>query len=125
MDDVPAAWNEKFKEYLGIDLPDDTNGCLQDIHWSGGDMGYFPTYSLGNLYAAQMYEKALDDLGDLDADFRVGNFLRLKDWLTENVHKHGKRYNSSDLIRTITGKSLSTEPLVKYLKSKFEQLYNL
>ncbi|MDP8240803.1 MAG: carboxypeptidase M32 [Candidatus Hatepunaea meridiana] len=125
VDDVPAAWNEKFKEYLGIDLPDDTNGCLQDIHWSGGDMGYFPTYSLGNLYAAQMYEKALDDLGDLDADFRVGNFLRLKDWLTENVHKHGKRYNSSDLIRTITGKSLSAEPLVKYLKSKFEQLYNL
>ena len=123
--DVPAAWNEKFKRSLGLRVLDDANGCLQDIHWSGGGIGYFPTYTLGNLYAAQFMARARDDVGDLDEAFRRGEFGRLKGWLNEKVHRPGGRYSSAELCRRVTGRPLRPEPLVSYLRQKYAPLYGI
>jgi len=123
--DVPGAWNEMFKAYLGIDVPNDSLGCLQDIHWSGGMIGYFPTYTLGNLNAAQLFERASEDLGDLDAMFRVGDFTPLREWLTKNIHSQGKRYRSGKLMEVVTGRPLDASSLIRYLKSKFGNLYGI
>ena len=90
--DLPAAWNDKYGQYLGIRPPNDADGVLQDIHWSAGLVGYFPTYSLGNLYASQFFAQAEADLGPLDAQFARGEFQRLRDWLREKIHAHGQRY---------------------------------
>ena len=121
--DVPGAWNEKFKQSFNLTPASDAQGCLQDIHWSFGGLGYFPTYTLGNLYAAQFMEKARQDLGDLDADFRIGEFGRLKGWLNEKVHRPGQRYRATELCRRVTGKPLSHEPLLTYLRGKYAPLY--
>jgi carboxypeptidase Taq len=123
--DVPAAWNEKFKQLFDLTPPDDARGCLQDIHWSMGGLGYFPTYTLGNLNAAQLMEQARSDLGDLDADFRRGEFGRLKGWLNEKVHWPGQRYRPRDLVRRVTGRPLSHRPLIAYLRRKYEPLYGI
>lgn len=118
--DLPAVWNEKMKQNLGIAPPDDARGCLQDIHWSGGSIGYFPTYTLGNLYAAQFFEQADKDLGGLDAQFAKGEFAPLLGWLRQNIHQHGKRYRAGDLVKRVTGKALSPEPLLAHLRRKAE-----
>ncbi len=123
--DVPGAWNEKFKAMLDLTPPSDSQGCLQDIHWSMGGLGYFPTYTLGNLYAAQFMNQARQDLGDLDGDFRVGKFGRLKGWLNENIHRHGQRYRAGELCRRVTGQPLSHKPLIAYLRQKYAPLYGL
>jgi carboxypeptidase Taq len=123
--DVPGAWNETFEKYFGLTPPDDAHGCLQDIHWSFGGIGYFPTYTLGNLYAAQLFEQARDDLGNLDDQFSAGNFLPLKSWLNEKIHKPGQKYRASELVEVVTGKSLSHDPLVRHLKTKFGALYGV
>lgn len=123
--DVPGAWNEKMHRSLGLTPPSDTLGCLQDIHWSMGGLGYFPTYTLGNLYAAQLMEQARQDLGDLDADFRRGEFGRLKSWLNEKIHRPGQRYRPQELCRRVTGKALSHKPLVSYLRGKYAPLYGI
>jgi carboxypeptidase Taq len=123
--DVPGAWDEKFHQLFGLTPPSQAQGCLQDIHWSGGGIGYFPTYTLGNLYAAQLMEQARQDLGDLDADFRQGQFGRLKAWLNEKVHRPGQRYRPADLCRRVTGKPLSHRPLLVYLRNKYAPLYQL
>jgi carboxypeptidase Taq len=118
--DLPDAWNEKIKKYLGLTPPDDARGCLQDIHWSGGAIGYFPTYTLGNLYAAQFFEQAEKDLGGLDAHFARGDFAPLLGWLRTNIHQHGKRYRAGELVKRVTGKGLSAEPLLAHLRRKAE-----
>ena len=123
--DVPGAWNEKFQHFFGLTPPDAAQGCLQDIHWSMGGLGYFPTYTLGNLYAAQFMEQAKLDLGDLDADFRRGDFGRLKSWLNTKIHLQGMRYRAGDLCVQITGKPLSHRPLMSYLREKFGRLYGV
>ncbi len=123
--DVPAAWNDQYTQSLGITPANDAEGCLQDIHWSGGGLGYFPTYALGNMYAAQLFVTARKDLGDLDARFAKGEFVPLREWLREHVHRLGRQYLPGKLIEKITGKPLSHEPLVAHLKSKFEPLYGL
>jgi carboxypeptidase Taq len=123
--DVPGAWNEKFQKMLGLTPPDDACGCLQDIHWSFGGIGYFPTYTLGNLYAAQFMEQALEDLPRLDDDFRGGIFGRLKGWLNEKIHRQGQRYRAGNLCQRVTGKPLSVEPLMRYLRGKYTPLYGL
>ena len=123
--DVPAAWNERVRQYLGITPPDDRQGCLQDIHWSGGSIGYFPTYTLGNLYAAQLFEAARRDVGDLDAMFARGEFMPLLTWLRKNVHTHGKRHRPRDLVRRVTGREPSAEPLLRHLRSKADELYGV
>jgi carboxypeptidase Taq len=121
--DLPAAWNAAMRDYLGLTPPDDARGCLQDIHWSGGAIGYFPTYTLGNLYAAQFFEAARRDLGDLDAQFAAGEFKPLLDWLRRNVHVHGKRYSGPQLAERATGAPLSAEPLLRHLRGKAKELY--
>ena len=122
---MPAAWNEKFKYLFGIAVPDAAHGCLQDIHWSMGGLGYFPTYTLGNLYAAQFMDQARLDLGDLDDDFRRGDFSRLKGWLNAKIHLQGMRYRPADLCQHLTGKPLSHRPLMTYLTQKYGALYQL
>jgi carboxypeptidase Taq len=121
--DVPGAWNEKVHHYLGLTPPTFALGCLQDIHWSFGGIGYFPTYTLGNLYAAQFMETARADLPDLDADFSRGDFSRLKGWLREKIHSQGQRYRAAELCRRVTGRQLSHRPLIAYLREKFAPLY--
>ncbi len=123
--DGPAAWNEKFTHYFGITPPDDAKGCLQDIHWSGGGIGYFPTYSLGNMYAAQFFAAARRDLGDLDQQFAAGDFAPLKTWLNQNIHQRGQQYRANRLVEVVTGERLDYRPLVKHLREKFSELYQL
>lgn len=123
--DLPGVWNEKFTEYFGMTPTDDAIGCMQDVHWSAGLIGYFPTYSLGNMYASQFFEKANEDLGDLSEMFARGEFLPLKEWLNQNIHSHGRRYYAPELVEIVTGKSLSAEPLLNHLRSKFGTLYQL
>jgi carboxypeptidase Taq len=123
--DLPGAWREKFTKMFGITPPDDRLGCLQDIHWSMGGLGYFPTYTLGNLYAAQFMEAARRDLPGLDSDFQQGNFTRLKQWLNDKVHHPGKSLPAQELCRQITGETLQPKYLVSYLRDKFAPLYGL
>ncbi|MFI4861214.1 MAG: carboxypeptidase M32 [Phycisphaerales bacterium JB063] len=121
--DLPEAWNAKYREYLGVEVPDDARGCMQDIHWAMGAMGYFPTYTMGNLYAAQLFEQAKQELGDLDAMFAEGLFTPLRTWLNQNIHAHGKRYKSAALCEKVTGKPLSADPLMRHLEEKLRPLY--
>jgi carboxypeptidase Taq len=123
--DVPDAWNTAMKKYLGLTPPNDALGCLQDVHWSHGTLGYFPTYTLGNLYAAQFFETARRDLGNLEALFARGDFKPLRDWLHQNIHQHGKRFHAGPLCIRVTGKELSSEPYLSYLENKFAELYEL
>jgi len=118
--DLPAAWTQKMQQYLGITPPDDARGCLQDIHWSGGAIGYFPTYTLGNLYAAQFFEQVAKDLGDLDAQLARGEFSPLLGWLRHHIHRHGMRYRAAELAKRVTGRELSAEPLLRHLGRKGE-----
>jgi len=123
--DIPGVWNEKFTKYFGITPSNDAEGCLQDIHWATGLVGYFPTYTLGNLYAAQFYARANDDIKYLDGQFAAGNFSELKQWLRENIHKHGKRYRAEKLVEVVTGKPLDHKFAMNYLKAKYTELYDL
>ncbi len=123
--DIPGQWNAKYKEYLGVDVPDDARGCLQDIHWSMAAMGYFPTYTLGNLYCAQFFEQALKDMPNLHEQFEAGEFGELKTWLNKNIHAHAKRYRAADLCEHLTGKPLSADPLMRHLEAKFGPLYGI
>lgn len=125
VDDLPAAWNERFKHYLGFEPPNDAEGVLQDIHWSEALIGYFPTYSLGNLYAAQLFDAAARDLGDLHAQFRRGEFKTLLGWLREKIHSQAQRYTPQELAERVTGQKLSAEPLLNYLENKFTGLYGV
>ena len=125
VDDLPEVWNAKYKEYLNVDVPDNARGCMQDIHWSMGAIGYFPTYTMGNLYAAQFFEEATEQLGDLDAMFAKGEFTPLRRWLNEKIHAHGKRYRSAELCEVVTGKPLSAEPLMRHLEGKLRPLYGI
>lgn len=123
--DVPAAWNEKVQKLLGLKVEKDAQGCLQDVHWSFGGMGYFPTYTLGNLYSAQFMEAAHNDLGGVEDDFRKGEFGRLKSWLNEKIHRAGMRWRAGELCRRVTGRTLTPGPLIRYLRGKYSLLYGL
>ncbi|GAB4160724.1 MAG: carboxypeptidase M32 [Planctomycetaceae bacterium] len=123
--DVPTAWNERFTADFGITPPNDALGCLQDIHWSAGLLGYFPTYALGNMYAAQFFAAANRELGDLNAMFAKGEFAPLKEWLNTNIHQRGKQYHADKLVEVVTGEPLSHEPLMKHLHAKFDAIYGL
>jgi carboxypeptidase Taq len=123
--DVPAAWNEAYRRYLGITPPDDAEGCLQDGHWGSGLIGYFPTYTLGNLFAAQLFARASEEIGNLDAVFACGDFRPLLDWLRERVYRHGSRYRPARLIERATGAPPDHRPLVQALRRKYGELYGL
>ena len=123
--DLPAAWNAKYRDFLGITPPDDAAGCLQDIHWAAGLIGYFPTYTLGNLYAAQLRNRAEVDLGGLDPAIARGDFAPLLVWLRTKIHRQGQRYPASTLIEQATGATLDHHPLIRSLRDKYAPLYGL
>jgi carboxypeptidase Taq len=125
VEDVPAAWNEAFDRLLGITPQSDSDGCLQDIHWSMGAFGYFPTYTLGNLYAAQFFDKAGQDIPDLPDRIRANDHKPLLEWLRANIHRHGRRYPAHELVHVVTGKPLSIEPFMAYVTGKFSAVYGL
>lgn len=120
---VPDAWNAKMKELLGITPPTNREGCLQDIHWSMGAFGYFPTYALGNLYAAQFFAAANRAIPDLGQRIARAEFKPLLDWLRENIHRHGQLYRASELVKRVTGAPLSVEPFLQYIRGKFGAVY--
>ena len=123
--DLPGAWDDKYRDYLGVTAPSVADGCLQDVHWSAGLIGYFPTYTLGNLYASQFYEQATDDLGDLEEHFAEGEFAPLLGWLREHVHQHGSRYPAKALCERVTGKPLTSAPLLRHLRAKARRYYGV
>ncbi len=123
--DLPDAWNSRYQSYLGIAPPNDALGCLQDIHWAAGLIGYFPTYTLGNLYAAQLRDRADADLGGLDALIARGDFAPLLDWLRTRVHRQGQRYSAATLIERATGSKLDHQPLIRSLRERYTPLYGL
>jgi carboxypeptidase Taq len=121
--DLPAVWNQKMKDYLGVVPPDDARGVLQDVHWSGGSMGYFPTYALGNLVSVQLFEAAKSQSPQITKDLERGEYGTLLAWLRENVHRHGAKFESPELLRRGTGETLTPHPYIRYLQSKFGELY--
>ena len=123
--EVPAVWNDKMAEYLGVRPDDDAEGCLQDIHWTYGNFGYFPTYTLGSVLATQLFAAAERDLGSLDDRIEAGEFGPIADWLTENVHQRGCRYTTPDLIREATGEDLTADYFLDYVHEKYDELYGL
>jgi carboxypeptidase Taq len=123
--DLPGAWNERFKADFGLDVPDDRRGCLQDIHWSMGAIGYFPTYTFGNLYAAQLWDAMGETITNRDELVRRGEFAPILDWLRTNVHAHGRTYKAEDLCERITGKPLQADPLRAYLGGKVKAVYGV
>lgn len=123
--DIPALWNEKMNEFLGVDVPNDAQGCLQDIHWSDGLIGYFPTYSLGNLIASDLFTGIERDLPNLDADFERGEFEPLRSWLVDKIYRVGGRYRPKELINRVLGHEIRTGPFLDYLKKKYSALYGV
>lgn len=123
--DVPGLWNETYERYLGLKVPDDKHGCLQDVHWSFGLLGYFPTYTLGNLYAAQFWEQINRDIPDLDDQMARGEFAALLGWLRTNIHQHGRRYRAAELCERATGKPLSADPLLRHLEGRLRPNYGV
>ena len=122
VDALPEAWNEKMRFYLGLVPPDYSSGVMQDIHWAIGAIGYFPTYTLGNIYAAQFFARAKEQL-ELDEQFKRGEFEPLLSWLREHIHLQGSRYLPRDLVKHVTGASLDPKYMLEYLNSKYNELY--
>ncbi|MCB0279439.1 MAG: carboxypeptidase M32 [Calditrichaeota bacterium] len=125
IDEIPRVWNEKYQSYLGITPPTDSEGCLQDVHWSLGLFGYFPTYTLGNIYSAQFFNQAKTDIKYLEDDFSKGDFSALKKWLNEHIHIHGKRYSAIECLQRSTGEGINPQHFINYLENKFSELFNL
>lgn len=123
--EIPGYWNEQYKKLLGVDVPDDKKGCLQDVHWSHGSFGYFPTYSLGSFYAAQFFFKACQDLNSLKTSISRGDTNTLLAWLRERIHKRGRFFTSEELCKDITGSTLEVKYFVNYLLDKYVSIYNL
>ncbi len=123
--ELPTAWGERYQSYLGITPSDDASGVLQDIHWSAALFGYFPTYTLGNLFAAQLFAQAEKALPDLSQRFAQGQFDELLAWLRQHVHRQGRCYRGHELVAKICQQPLSCQPLLSYLRKKLQPLYGL
>jgi carboxypeptidase Taq len=120
VDDLPAAWNEGMRRLLGLEVPTDAEGVLQDTHWGAGLFGYFPTYTIGNLMAAQLWERIAADLDDLDERIAAGDFTPLVEWLRVHVHRHGRKFWPRELLQRVTGEELRVDPFLAYLRGKLE-----
>ena len=123
--DLPAAWASKMKQFLGIEVPDDLRGVLQDIHWSEGIIGYFPTYAIGNVLAAQLWRAARTDMPDLDAQLQRGELHALREWLREKIHRHGRLLTPPELVEQAVGGPLDPAPMLEHLREKYGALYEL
>jgi carboxypeptidase Taq len=123
--DLPEAWDAKMKEYLGIDVPDEARGVLQDVHWSFGGLGYFPTYSLGNVISVQIWEKALEAIPGLYDQFDEGEFSELREWLRENLHRYGRKFTPRETLERVAGGPIDAGPYIRYLKDKLGQVYGI
>jgi len=123
--DAPQAWNEKMKDYLGILPPDNAQGVLQDVHWSFGGFGYFPTYALGNLVSAQLWERMLQDIPDVEGQIEQAKFADLLGWMRKHVHIHGAKFEPQELVQKITGSKIIPNPYMRYLETKFKDIYHL
>ena len=121
--DLPEAWNARMKDYLGLDVPDDARGVLQDIHWAGGSIGYFPTYSLGNVISVQIWEAARQAVPALDSQIEAGEFGELRDWLRESLHRHGRKFAPKETLARIVGGPIDAEPYLRYLETKVGSIY--
>ena len=121
--DLPTAWNDKMQELLGVVPPTDTLGCLQDVHWTRPGFGYFPTYALGNLYAALFWETAVSQNPTIATEMAQGEVGSLLDWLRENIHQYGRKFPPSELVQRATGQPLTHEPFMRYITAKFSDLY--
>jgi len=121
VEELPKIWNEKIKSYLGIDVPSNAKGVLQDVHWAGGMFGYFPSYSLGNAYASQIVEVLKKELG-LNSLLEKGDFESINSWVEKKVHNKGLLLDPNDLIRSICGEELNPQPFIDYLKEKFNSI---
>lgn len=117
--DLPEAWRNKMNDYLGVIPKNDAEGVLQDVHWAGGAIGYFPTYALGNVISAQIWETALNELPNLQKQIRSGNLAELRNWLREKLHRHGGKFYPSELVKNITGNAIDPKPYLNYLKQKY------
>jgi carboxypeptidase Taq len=124
-EDLPALWNQKMEEYLGITPKSDAEGVLQDVHWSLGAFGYFPTYTLGNLYAVQFFEQAKLEIPHLEDEIAAGQLMVLKRWLGQKIHRWGRMFTPDHLVQRVTGTSLSPEPFLAYVEKKYGELYQL
>ena len=116
--ELPDVWNETMDRYLGVDVPDDAHGVLQDVHWSRGGFGYFPTYSLGNVYSVQIWERLRDDVDDVDEQIARGEFGAIREWLRENLHRHGRKYLPAEMLERVVGGPVDPEPYLRYLQGK-------
>lgn len=125
VDDAPEAWNAKYEEYLGIRPTTDTEGILQDVHWSGGMIGYFPTYTLGNLMSVPFYNKAVEAHPDIPAEIGKGEFSTLLTWLQENIYQHGRKYMPAELFTKVTGEEMAAAQYLDYLRGKYGEIYEL
>jgi len=123
--DLPQAWNARMQEFLGVTPPNDRLGVLQDVHWSGGMFGYFPTYALGNLIAAQIWDRMTAGMPDVNDRMEKGDFSMILHWLRENLHRHGSKFEPQDLVKRVTGSKISSEPYMAYLNAKYGEIYDL
>jgi carboxypeptidase Taq len=121
--DLPAVWNEKYEEYLGVKIDNDSEGVMQDTHWGLGYFGYFPSYALGNIYSGQILAKLKRDMPDWEECFAKGDFLSIRQWLTKNVHSYGDLYDPQDLMKKIAGEEIRVKPFLDYLNEKYSVLY--
>lgn len=125
LDELPEAWNARTKEYLGIEVPDDAHGILQDVHWAAGSFGYFPTYSLGNVIGGQIWAKACEALPDLDAQLEQGELRPLRDWLQQQLYRDGGKFTPAETVRRLAGSPLSVKPYLRLMERKMGELYGL
>lgn len=123
--DLPQAWNDGMRDYLGLTPPNDALGVLQDVHWSSGYMGYFPTYALGNLISAQLWEVINREIPDLSEQIQRGEFAALAEWLREKIHRHGAKYEPQELVQRVTGSKIDPAPYLRYLTQKFSRIYGI
>ncbi len=125
VDELPSKWNSLYKKYLDIDVPSDSKGVLQDIHWSHGSFGYFPTYTIGSFYAAQFYDQASNEISNIDSKMENGNTDELLNWLRKNIHTLGQRYDAKELCIKITGEELNFRYFMNYAKNKYSKIYKI
>ena len=123
--DLPSVWNEKYENYLGVKIKNDSEGVLQDTHWASGYHGYFPSYALGNIYSGQLINVMEKDIPDWLDQIESGKFGTIKQWMVDKVHRKANLYDPEVLIQRITGEGLNAQPFTKYLETKYNQIFNV